>query len=397
MAITLKVAKTEQEVDDALWVRHEVFVREDGKFGGQPLPSERIVDRYDTFPGVYNIVVYEEAEPVATMRLVKESVIGLPAYEHYDFAGYREQVADDNDGPERPGPAVFGSAGMLAVRQPWRARRDVVRAMFKVAAGVSLSAGVSHIVVVVNHETARMYRRLGFDSLAERFWVDSVGNYVVPLASTVESFHAWAFGDLPQTPLDTFKDSFERVFVRPGERIFAEGETGSHAYIVDTGSVRIFRTSPDGEQLDLALLDRGALFGELALIDSAPRSASAVAMSDVELITLERSAFLEQLYSEAKRVHELLQLFTQRIRRMDEFAMVLAFQPAAQRLGFALDLVRQHAHPDPRDPKVSLFRGGAEEIAQSAAVDKDTAQAYLDELRDRGEIDYNGRHIRFLA
>lgn len=397
MAIRLKVAKTEKEVDDALWVRHEVFVVEDGKFGGKPLPSERIVDRYDTFPGVYNIIVYEEEQPVATMRLVKESAIGLPAYEHYDFSNYRDSVARERMSRELPGAPVFGSAGMLAVRNEWRARRDVVRAMFKVAAGVSLSAGATHIVVVVNHETARMYRRLGFDALSERFWVDSVGNYVVPLASSVESFHTWAFGDLPQTPLDTFKDSFERVFVRPGELIFAEGELGSHAYIVDNGSVRIFRTSPEGEQLDLAHLTRGSLFGELALIDSAPRSAGAMAMSDVELISLDRASFLEQLYSEAKRVHELLQLFTQRIRRMDEFAMVLAFQPAAQRLGFALDLVRKHSTPDPKDPSVSLFRGGADEIAQSAAVDKETAQAYLDELRERGEIDYNGRHIRFLA
>ena len=196
MVIRIKVAESEREVDDALWVRHEVFVVEEGKLGGKPLASERIVDRFDAFPDVHHVIAYAGAEPIATLRLVREGVLGLPAEEHFDFSGYREAIAR-----KRPGGAVFGSAGMLAVRQAWRGRRDVVRGMFRVAAGVSVTAGITHLLVVVDHHSARMYRRFGFKALAERFWVEAIGSFVVPLAAGVERFHAWAFADPRETGL----------------------------------------------------------------------------------------------------------------------------------------------------------------------------------------------------
>ena len=115
---------------------------------------------------------------------------------HFDFSGYREAIAR-----ERSGRAVFGSAGMLAVRQAWRRHRDVARGMFRVAAGVSVAAGITHLLVVVDHISARMYRRFGFKALAERFWVEAIGSFVVPLAAGVERFHAWAFADARETGL----------------------------------------------------------------------------------------------------------------------------------------------------------------------------------------------------
>ena len=52
MSINLKVAQSPKELDQVLWIRHEVYVIEDGKYGGKPLPGERMVDRYDVIPDV---------------------------------------------------------------------------------------------------------------------------------------------------------------------------------------------------------------------------------------------------------------------------------------------------------------------------------------------------------
>ena len=397
MTITLKIARREKEVDDALWLRHQVFVIEDGKFGGKPLPGERILDRYDAFPEVYNIVVYEQDEPVATMRMVRESSLGLPADEYFDFEPYRAEAAAEMAAAGRePAVAVLGSAGMLAVRREWRGRRDVIRAMFKVAAGVSMSSDVTHIVVAVNHDTAGMYRRLGFKRLADRFWVEEVGNYIIPLGGPVELFHRWAFSDLPQTPLNTFKDSFERLFAKAGEELFREGDPGDTAYIVDSGVVRVSRKSPFGEELTLAHLTRGDLFGELALVDDAPRSATVTAVTECEIITLRREVFMTELYAEPERIQELLKVFSHRLRRMDDFAMVLAFSPMSQRLDFALNMAKARAFPDRKNKGARVFRGGVDEFATLAGVDPDTVTGYLDERRDRGELDYSPKRIRFF-
>ncbi len=79
MAIRIKIAKTQREVDDALWVRHEVFVVEDGKFGGKPLPDARIIDRFDAFPHVWNIIAYDGDEAIATIRVTRENQLCIPA------------------------------------------------------------------------------------------------------------------------------------------------------------------------------------------------------------------------------------------------------------------------------------------------------------------------------
>lgn len=82
----------------------------------------------------------------------------------------------------------------------------------------------------------------------------------------------------------------EREF-RAGEIIFDEGETGQAIYFVLAGSVRICRAGLGDEGL-IAELDTGAFFGDMALLDSAPRAAQARAASDCTLAVLFREDFL---------------------------------------------------------------------------------------------------------
>ncbi len=400
MPIRIKLARSPKEIDDALWLRHEVFVVEDGKFGGKPVPGHRLVDHFDAFPSVYHVVAYEHSEPVATMRLVKDSDAGLPVDELYDFTDYRRHAVADLAalGPEwaaRDTP-VFGSAGMLAIRGPWRRRRDVIRAMFRMAATVCQGYGASHVVVVVNYETAGMYRRLGFSELCEKIWNEEIGNFVIPLAGTTQQFIGWALGDLPDTALSSFKDSFERLVLRSGELVFNEGDLGEHAYVVESGEIRISRRRDGDQELTLAHLGRGHLFGELALLDDLPRAASATALTDCELMTLDRGSFEHQLHEHPERARRLFKVFAARMRSMDELAMVLAFAHPSQRLEFALDAARKQAAPDRSEPSMLVFRGGPKELALMAAVDEKLTREYLEGLAAGGQVSYSERHISFV-
>ena len=177
----------------------------------------------------------------------------------------------------------------------------------------------------------RMYRRLGFTQLTDKFWVEEIGNSIIPLMGTTEQFVEWAFAGLQETPLSAFQDSFERMVFRAGETVFLEGDAGEHAYIVDSGEIRISRSHHSGETLTLTHLKRGDLFGELALIDWQPRSASAVAVSDSELMTLDRTTFQAQWRANPEHCQHLFRVFSARMRAMDNLAMVLAFAPTAER------------------------------------------------------------------
>lgn len=400
MPIRIKVAQNAKEIDDALWLRHEVFVTEDGKFGGKPIHGHRLVDRFDAFPSAYHVVAYEGREPVAAMRLLKDSEAGMPVDELYDFSEYRRRAGAGEiqivGAPQAPGTVQFGSAGMLAIRANWRRRRDVIRAMFRMAATVCHRYGATHILVVVNHETAGMYRRLGFAQLSDKLWNEEIGNHVIPLVGTTDQFLSWAFGDLPDTALSAFQDSFERMVYRAGESVFFEGDVGEHAYVVDSGEIRIARKRTTGEELTLAHLNRGDLFGELALIDDQPRSASATAATDSELMTLDRATFQTQLQVNPDRCRRLFRIFSARMRSMDELAMVLAFAPAGQRLEFALEVARQQALPDRGNAEHLVFRGGPRELALLAAVDQQSAISYLELGAANGELEFSERHISFI-
>ncbi|MFO8003927.1 N-acyl amino acid synthase FeeM domain-containing protein [Thioalkalivibrio sp.] len=400
MPIHLKLAKGAREIDDALWLRHEVFVIEDGKFGGRPLRGSRLVDRFDAFPDTSHMVAYENDEPVATVRLIKDSEAGMPVDELLDFGPVRAQLLAENavaDGQAAgSAPVQFGSAGMFAIRSRWRRRRDVIRAMFRMAAAALHRRGVTHVLAAVNHETAGMYRRFGFIQRSEKVWNEEIGDHIIALTGTTEDLVAWARGKLPETVLSLFEYSCDRMVLRAGESVFLEGEVGEHAFVVDSGEIRITRERAFGEELTLAHLGRGELFGELALIDDKPRSASAFAVSDTELMTLDRETFQHHLREHPEHGEQLFQVFSSRMRSMGELAMVLAFAPAAQRLEFALELARGQASRDPDRSGRLVFRGGARELARLAAVDEPSALAFLEQASAASTLEFSARHIVFL-
>ncbi len=395
MPIELKVAQTPWELDDSLWLRHEVYVVEDGKFGGQPLPDERIVDRFDVIPDVALIIAYEEDEPVATLRVNCDRGGGLPSEHYYDFSearkGFEQEFALELGG----GPVV-ACGGMLAVREKWRSRRDVIRALYKVAASVFVSWGATHIIATVNYETASMYKRLGFHELTSKFWVEEIGNFIIPLTAHAQDYYDWAFGALLGPPLMIFRDSFERLLLRSGEITFHEGEQGDCAYVIDSGNIKISRARPDGTKLVLAILGRGDLFGELALIDDLPRSATAESLGDVELISLDRELFARQTGMDSKRMRAVMNFFSSRMRKTDELAMVLAFEEPERRLEFALGTIRTGARPDSKQPHVLVAKVVAEDLSRAALVDRVVAEEYLRELEAEGKIKLGRRSIRFL-
>jgi len=75
-----------------------------------------------------------------------------------------------------------------------------------------------------------------------------------------------------------FSDKFLKSFGK-GDVIFEEGSVGKHMYVIVSGSVNIVKKAGGGEAV-VATLGKGELFGEMALVDSLPRSASAIAVGD---------------------------------------------------------------------------------------------------------------------
>lgn len=398
VTVRIKVAQNAKELEDVFRLRYEVYVNEEGYFPDMQLSRELIVDRFDAVPAVANIIAYYDGEPVGTLRLNMDSELGLPPEEHYSFQPFRDRVGEEWSRRGCGVPRV-GSAGMLAIRKAWRKRRDVIRAMFKTAASVGHAWRATHVVATVNAKTAGMYQRMEFESLDEKQWIEEIGEHIVPMASSLDAFYRWAFRELlvtNKTMLEYFSGRFQRLVIGPNETIFRRGDEAREAFIIDAGTVRISRRiGHDQEQLTLATLGCGALFGELSLVDTKARSADAVTLTDAELIVLDRDDFLDQLQRQPQRMHEILKIFAARLRQADDLAEILAYGSSRQRMRHALDDIRRSAVQDSRDPQIFVAKVSPLEFARNAGVSEEDAREFLvSEVEDK-KIEFSERSIRF--
>jgi EAL domain-containing protein (putative c-di-GMP-specific phosphodiesterase class I) len=98
------------------------------------------------------------------------------------------------------------------------------------------------------------------------------------------------------------------IRLQPGEVLFREGDPPTTAFILDEGQVEI-RATQRGRQVVLALLGPGAIIGEMAVIDAAPRTATAVALSACRLIALDRTQIAERIEGADPVIRALLQRY----------------------------------------------------------------------------------------
>ena len=403
MAIKLKVARTALELDDVFKLRYQVYVEERGKFGDAPLSDPRIVDHFDTLPDVVNIIAYAEDAAIATMRINQDSSIGLPAEHYFDFSGVRDALAQsyipDNTGRSSQLPVIV-SCSMLAIHKDWRNRRQVIFSLFKMAAGVMHSWGSTHMICSISEETLSLYGRLGFDTIAEPAWNESVGDSMVPVMAPFEKFFQWAFGGInlkiSHFWLDNFCAQFERLLLSPGEMLFDQGDTAEHTYAVDEGLVAITRKDPEGNEVVLANLAKGALFGELAIFDGESRSAKATALVNTELISIERAHMFDIIKRNPENLVQLLQHLAKKVRETDILAMVQAFAPQTSRVDFTLSQLWDSAVPDPKNPDRRVVKIGPSQIARTARVREDEVRKVLEIKKAAGSIDYGENMTRFL-
>ena len=103
----------------------------------------------------------------------------------------------------------------------------------------------------------------------------------------------------------------------PGDYIFREGEFGQHAYIINSGTVELVKFTGD-QQSVLAELEKGALFGEMAIIDSSARSASARAKTECVLKVVSEEQLKKHLSSSPTASLDMMRRLASYVRNANE-------------------------------------------------------------------------------
>lgn len=153
-------------------------------------------------------------------------------------------------------------------------------------------------------------------------------------------FHGIADDELTRLAQTMLRRRFRR-----NEVIFHEGDPGDSMHIVVEGRVKITRESTEGEEAIVVILSPGDTFGELVLLDGAPRSATATAMEATETMTMPRSTFADLVDGGSPFRWLLLTGIAQRVRRLTDQLAEVHFLDLAGRLALQLSRLADEAPP----------------------------------------------------
>lgn len=124
-----------------------------------------------------------------------------------------------------------------------------------------------------------------------------------------------AFARLSEAQAAVFAASSARRRVQAGETVFREGEASDGLHVVLAGKLRIYKSADDQTaEVDLSTAGAGDSYGEMALLDGGPRSASVVALEPGEILVLQRDAFLRLLTESPELLGGVMTQLTRAVR-----------------------------------------------------------------------------------
>src|SRR5215471_3085877 len=135
----------------------------------------------------------------------------------------------------------------------------------------------------------------------------------IDLLRSVQLLH-----DLPEADLGSLAELCVELAFPTGSLIFNKGDPAAAMYLVERGQVDIHLPDQGSRRVSLSTIARGEYFGEVALFDEQPRTASASAITNVTLLEVSRSALLSMLQERPSAALIMLRTMSSRVRNMSE-------------------------------------------------------------------------------
>ncbi|MCL1898983.1 MAG: Crp/Fnr family transcriptional regulator [Promicromonosporaceae bacterium] len=181
-----------------------------------------------------------------------------------------------------------------------------------------------------------------------------------------------------------------------GEPIFAQGDTGDVLYVIAAGKVKLGSLTSDGRESLLAVLGPGEMFGELAIFDPAPRSATATPIAPTVCYSLGHDDFVAWLQDKPAASLQLLAFLARRLRRTNASLSDMIFTDVAGRVaGTLLDLAARFGQQTAQGVTV-VHDLTQEELAQLVGTSRESANKALSDFASRGWIERKGKTTTLL-
>ena len=179
---------------------------------------------------------------------------------------------------------------------------------------------------------------------------------------------------------------------RRGEVVFHQGDPGDSLYVIESGSVKIVLPSPEGDEAIIATLRRGDFFGELALLDGAARSATAISMEPSSTLVLSRPPFLALIDSQPALRTALYASLAGELRRLTGHVEELHFLDLGGRLAMRLARLAEECDPGATEVRLS-WPYTQSDLASMIGGTRQSVNRLLSGLVARGLVWFDGDTI----
>ena len=192
----------------------------------------------------------------------------------------------------------------------------------------------------------------------------------------------------PNTFLATIGDGRKNLAVAKKQTIFAQGDEADAVFYIQTGKVKLTVVSKTGREATIGMLGEGNFFGEGALAGQALRMGSACAMTDCELMRVDKAAAMEALHREHAFSDMFVAYLLARNIRYEEDLVDQLFNSSEKRLARVLLLLAHFGKegvPEAVVPKISQ-----ETLAEMVGTTRSRVSFFMNRFRKLGFIHYAG-------
>ena len=202
------------------------------------------------------------------------------------------------------------------------------------------------------------------------------------------------FAVLNNDARDALECSGRRRQFGAGQVLFSEGDDGHDVIVLLAGAVKIVTTSASGREVILDVMEDNELLGELSAIDGEPRSATAVALTPVDVLVIPAEPFHDFLEGHGAAATELLRLVARRLRRSSQRQLEFGTSDALSRI-CACVLRMLDSKQQQGNPEVTMLLA-QHELASLTGLSREAVVKGLRALRQLGWIDLQGRTLHVL-
>lgn len=200
------------------------------------------------------------------------------------------------------------------------------------------------------------------------------------------------FTDLDEAAIEAVLSRSRTLTFRKNTVLMSEGETGECMYVIQSGSVKIFVSDENGNELILFFEGPGSYIGEISLLDDAPRTASAVSLEKTQVLAISKASFIECVQLNPEIAFRIIRSMTHRLRRSTDNIRGLALKNVYQRL--ALKLIEFSVELD--DIRVLERKYSHQELANMIGASREMVGKILAELTKGGYVELEGTRLKIM-